>query len=51
MDECDPIRDHGFLYAEPPRDAGVLTRTHFYRGLPNMFVQYPELSTTVIAGM
>ncbi|KAF2098963.1 alpha/beta-hydrolase [Rhizodiscina lignyota] len=50
MDECDPIRDHGFLYAELLRDAGVLTRTDYYRGLPNMFVQFPELPMTAIAG-
>ena len=50
MDECDPIRDHGFLYAQLLRDAGVLTRTDYYRGLPNMFVQFPALPTTLVAG-
>lgn len=50
MDECDPIRDQGFLYAELLQEAGVKTRTDFYRGLPNMFVQWPELEETVIAG-
>ena len=50
MDECDPIRDHGFLYAELLAEAGVRTRTDYYRGLPNMFVQFPDLPTTLIAG-
>jgi acetyl esterase/lipase len=51
MDECDPIRDQGFLYAELLAEAGVKTRTDYYRGLPNMFVQFPELPTTMIAGI
>jgi versiconal hemiacetal acetate esterase len=50
MDECDPIRDQAFLYAELLRDAGVLTRTDYYRGMPNMFVQFPELPMTTTAG-
>lgn len=50
VDECDPIRDHGFLYAELLRKAGVPTRTDYYMGLPNMFVQFPELPTTAKAG-
>lgn len=50
MDECDPIRDQGFLYAELLQEAGVLTRTDYYRGLPNMFVQFPELPTALVAG-
>lgn len=50
VDECDPIRDQGFLYAARLQDAGVLTRTDYYRGLPNMFVQFPELPTTLKAG-
>ncbi|KAF2122778.1 hypothetical protein BDV96DRAFT_561361 [Lophiotrema nucula] len=29
MDECDPIRDQGFLYAELLAEAGVKTRTDF----------------------
>ncbi|KAI1849632.1 hypothetical protein JX266_004581 [Neoarthrinium moseri] len=51
MDECDPIRDHGFLYAELLQQAGVLTRTDYYKGLPNMFVQFPELPKTPQAGI
>ena len=50
MDECDPIRDQGFLFAELLAKAGVRTRTDYYRGLPNMFVQFPELSATLVAG-
>lgn len=50
MDECDPIRDQGFLYAEMLAEAGVPTRTDYYRGLPNMFVQFPDLPTTGVAG-
>lgn len=50
MDECDPTRDQAFPYAELLRQAGVLTRTGYYRGLPNMFVQFPELPTTLQAG-
>lgn len=50
MDECDPTRDQAFLYAELLQQAGVLTRTDYYRGLPNMFVQFPELPTTLTAG-
>lgn len=50
VDECDPIRDQGFLYAERLQEAGVLTRTDYYRGLPNMFVQFPELPMTLKAG-
>lgn len=50
MDECDPTRDQAFLYAELLQQAGVLTRTDYYRGLPNMFVQFPELPTTLKAG-
>jgi acetyl esterase/lipase len=50
MDECDPIRDQGFLYAELLHKAGVHTRTDYYRGLPNMFVQFPELPSTLVAG-
>lgn len=50
MDECDPIRDQGFLYAKLLQEAGVLTRTDYYKGLPNMFVQFPELPTTLVAG-
>lgn len=51
MDECDPIRDEGFLYAEMLRDEGVLTRTDYYKGLPNMFVQFPELPIIAMAGI
>ncbi|KAI1865646.1 hypothetical protein JX265_007969 [Neoarthrinium moseri] len=51
MDECDPIKDHGFLYAELLQQAGVLTRTDYYKGLPNMFVQFPELPKTPQAGI
>ena len=51
MDECDPIRDQGFLYAELLAAAGVKTRTDYYRGLPNMFVQFPELPMTLTAGI
>ena len=51
MDECDPIRDQGFLYAELLAEAGVKTRTDYYEGLPNMFVQFAELSTTLTAGI
>lgn len=51
MDETDPTRDQGFLYAKPLAEAGVKTRTDYYEGLPNMFVQYPELSTTLTAGI
>ncbi|KAK4497762.1 hypothetical protein PRZ48_010415 [Zasmidium cellare] len=50
MDECDPTRDQGFLYAELLREAGVMIRTDYYRGLPNMFVNFPELPTTLKAG-
>ncbi|KAJ9609345.1 hypothetical protein H2200_005672 [Cladophialophora chaetospira] len=50
MDECDPTRDQGFLYANLLRKAGVLTRVDYYEGLPNMFVHYAELSTTLTAG-
>lgn len=50
MDECDPTRDQAFLYAELLQQAGVLARTDYYRGLPNMFVQFPELPTTLKAG-
>lgn len=49
-DECDPLRDQGFLYAELLQQAGVKTRTDYYKGLPNMFVQFPELPTTLAAG-
>jgi versiconal hemiacetal acetate esterase len=51
MDECDPTRDDGFLYDKLLADAGVKTRVDFYRGLPNMFVQFPELATTPRAGV
>lgn len=51
MDECDPTRDQGFLYAELLQEAGVLTRTDYYEGLPNMFVQFAELETTLLAGI
>ena len=51
VDEIDPIRDQGLLFAELLREAGVLTRTDFYRGPPNMFVQYPELPTTLNVGV
>ena len=51
MDECDPIRDQAFLYAELLAEAGVKTRTDFYRGLPNMFVQFPKLKDTAMAGI
>ena len=50
MDECDPIRDQGFLFAELLAEAGVRTRTDYYRGLPNMFVQFPALPTVLVAG-
>ena len=43
-DECHPIRDQ-FL-----KVVGVKTRTDYYRGLPNMFVQFPELGSTIVAG-
>ena len=51
MDECDPIGDQGLLYAELLAQAGVKTRTDYYRGLPNMFVQFPDLPTTLFAGV
>jgi hypothetical protein len=51
MDECDPTRDPGFLYAHLLRKAGVLTRTDYYEGLPNMLVHFAELSTTLNVGM
>lgn len=50
MDECDPTRDQGFLYEALLREAGVKTRVDYYPGLPNMFVQFPALPTTAIAG-
>jgi versiconal hemiacetal acetate esterase len=50
MDECDPIRDQGFLYNELLSEAGVKTRTDYYRGMPNMFVQFPDLPRTLVAG-
>lgn len=50
MDECDPIRDHAWLYTDLLREAGVLTRTDYYRGLPNMFVHYPQIPDTARAG-
>lgn len=50
VDERDPIRDQGFIYAELLREARVLTRTDYYRGLLNMFVQFPQLPTMVVAG-
>ncbi|KAL6892029.1 alpha/beta hydrolase fold domain-containing protein [Trichoderma evansii] len=50
MDEYDPFRDHAFLYAELLREAGVLTRTDYYRGLSNMFVHYPQIPDTARAG-
>jgi versiconal hemiacetal acetate esterase len=50
MDECDPTRDQALLYVELLQKAGVLTRTDYYRGLPNMFVQFPDLPMTAIAG-
>ena len=51
MDECDVTRDQGFLYAHLLREAGVMTRTDYYPGLPNMFVHFVELSTTLLAGI
>ena len=33
VDECDPIRDQGFLYSELLFEAGVKTRIDYYRGL------------------
>jgi versiconal hemiacetal acetate esterase len=50
MDECDPIRDQGFLYNDLLTAAGVKTRLDYYEGLPNMFVQFLGLPTTLIAG-
>ncbi|KAG6359983.1 hypothetical protein INS49_011038 [Diaporthe citri] len=50
MDGCDPTRDQAFLYTELLQQAGVLTRTDYYQGLPNMFVQFPELPSTLKAG-
>lgn len=51
MDEVDPTRDQGFLYADLLQKAGVKTRVDYYEGLPNMFVQFAELSTTLTAGI
>ena len=51
MDEYDPICDQDFSYAELLAEVGVKTRTDIYRGLPNMFVQFPELPDTAIAGI
>ena len=51
IDECDPTRDQGFLYAELLAAAGVKTRTDYYEALPNMFVQFAELSITLLAGI
>ena len=48
-DKCDPTRDQGFLYETLLIMAGVKTRTDYYAGLPNMFVQFPALPTTAIA--
>lgn len=50
MNERDPIGDQVFLYAELLREAGVLTRTDFYRGMPNISVHFLHLPTTGIAG-
>ena len=50
MDECDPTRDQGFLFEALLREAGVRTRVDYYPGSPNMFVQFPELPTTAVAG-
>lgn len=50
MDECDPTRDQGFLYAHLLHRAGVPVRTDYYEGLPNMFVHFAELQTTLAAG-
>jgi acetyl esterase/lipase len=47
----DPIKDEGRLYEELLRKAGVQTRTDFYAGLPNMFVQFPQIKQTVVAGI
>lgn len=43
------FRDQGFLYAELLHDAGIRTKD-YYKGLPNMFVRFPELPTTLVAG-
>lgn len=51
MDGRDPIRDEGSLYEELLRKAGVQTRTDFYAGLPNMFVQFPQIKLTAVAGI
>ena len=32
MEEFDPISDRGFLYAKLLKEAGVKTRTDYYRG-------------------
>ena len=51
MDEVDPIRDDGFLYEHLLWQAGVKTRVDYYRGLPNMFVQFPTIPQTFKAGI
>lgn len=51
IDECDPIRAQAFLYSELLHAAGVRTRTDYYKGLPNIFVQFPQLSSTLKAGV
>jgi acetyl esterase/lipase len=50
LDEC-PVGDQGVLYAKSLASAGVQTRRDYrdYQGLPNMFVQFPELPSTLKA--
>lgn len=51
MDGPDPARDEGYLYMDLLSKAGIKTRVDFYAGVPNMFVQFPELPTTAKAGL
>ncbi|KAI9845123.1 MAG: hypothetical protein M1838_001868 [Thelocarpon superellum] len=51
MDEVHPIRDDGFLYEHLLWEARVKTRVDYYRGLPDMFVQFSNLSPTFQAGI
>lgn len=51
MDGLDLIRDEGLLYEDLLRKAGVQTRTDFYAGLPNKFVQFPQIKQAAVAGI